>query len=76
MIIENLFTIRQWRELELIALLTKSPKLMYYKDVCEQLECSLLTLQSCIDNPIFIEGIGKITYEYSQLHIDYKVSVQ
>ncbi|VTT09309.1 helix-turn-helix domain-containing protein [Streptococcus dysgalactiae] len=72
MIIENLFTTKQWRELELIALLTKSPKPMYYKDVCEQLECSLLTLQSCVDNPIFIEGIGKITYEYSQLHIDYK----
>ncbi|HEP1652880.1 TPA: helix-turn-helix domain-containing protein [Streptococcus pyogenes] len=46
MTVGNLFTTKQWRELELIALLTKSQKPLYYKDVCEKLDCSLLTFIS------------------------------
>lgn len=72
MTVRNLFTTKQWRELELIALLTKSQKSLYYKDVCERLNCSLLTLQSCVDNSVFMDGIGQMTYEYSHFSITYK----
>ncbi|HIB4610092.1 TPA: helix-turn-helix domain-containing protein [Streptococcus pyogenes] len=73
MTVGNLFTTKQWRELELIALLTKSQKPLYCKDVCEKLDSSLLTLQSCIDNSAFMDGIGQMTYEYSHFSITYKV---
>ncbi|CRT75270.1 Mga-like regulatory protein [Streptococcus equi subsp. equi] len=71
MSIENLFTKQQWRELELITLLSETKNPLYYKDACQMLDCSVLTLQSCITNSVFMEDLGKLFYKDSQFHIHY-----
>src|SRR3712207_7592493 len=71
MSIDNLFTKQQWRELELITLLSETKNPLYYKDACQLLDCSVLTLQSCITNSVFMEDLGKLFYKDSQFHIHY-----
>lgn len=71
MSIDNLFTKQQWRELELITLLSETKNPLYYKDACQLLDCSVLTLQSCVTNSVFMEDLGKLFYKDSQFHIHY-----
>lgn len=70
--VDNLFTKQQWRELELINLLSQTSDSVYYKDICERLDCSIMTLQACVAHPVFMEGLGSITSEHSQLRISYE----
>ncbi|HGA4678726.1 TPA: helix-turn-helix domain-containing protein [Streptococcus pyogenes] len=70
----KLFTKQQWRELEMISHLTNHSSKMGYKDreLCKVLDTTLSTLQACVANLQFINGLGKITYEDGYLSIEYK----
>ncbi|MEI2252460.1 helix-turn-helix domain-containing protein [Streptococcus iniae] len=68
----GLFTSQQVRELKLIMLLKKQKTLRDYKSICQQLNCSFLTLQTEIATLQAFPEIKDVQYIYSHLKVQFE----
>ncbi|RLV15165.1 transcriptional regulator [Streptococcus iniae] len=68
----GLFTSQQVRELKLIMLLKKQNTLRDYKNICQQLNCSFLTLQTEIATLQAFPEIKDVQYIYSHLKVQFE----